>query len=608
MKTNRRRLRSGIARFPSRAALLTVTAAALLAAAGCAGSRASVAVAVGSETEGVAPAAGYTAIVNGTPVPAPAIPMGDPATIARILDEGVHRNRVMDHLTHLCTRIGPRLTGSTNAEAAARWAAEQFESWGLKNVRLHEWGTVPVRFDRGPSSGRFFTTIERKNDDGTVRTEERVLREPEFTTQAWAVGTNGPRRGPVVRMPQTDEEFAEIIDRHPGAWVLVPPPPLTGPQGIRGTRGVAANRYRERIELREKVAKGELDPSTLPPEDRILFTNISGFISTSRDERVWTSAVPDWRELDPDNIPQDVEVVVRLSDYDYLNSRVSDGETIYAEFDLQNTFTPGPIPCYNVIAEIPGTEKPDEVVIVSAHLDSWNGVGSQGATDNGTGSSVTLEAARILAAVGAKPKRTIRFILWTGEEQGLLGSRAYVEEIKDELEKISAVFVDDGGTNYQGGLRCTHEMVDMLAAATAPVNNLFFDSVDGTPLNVDITGADRFPRFGGSDHASFVARGVPGFFWNEVGRAEYGYGWHTQHDRIDLAIPEYLMQSATCSAVTAYNLACAEGLLPRWSEEAEGRGERPPIERRERIRELRGRERDDAPAAAEQPAGAAAGN
>ncbi|HYE02321.1 MAG TPA: M20/M25/M40 family metallo-hydrolase, partial [Phycisphaerales bacterium] len=174
------------------------------------------------------------------------------------------------------------------------------------------------------------------------------------------------------------------------------------------------------------------------------------------------------------------------------------------------------------------------------------------------------EAARLLAVSGARPKRTIRFILWTGEEQGLLGSRSWVERHADELPRISAVFVDDGGTNYEGGLGCPDSMVEMLAAATAPVNNQFYSKADGKYLNVNIhSTGDRMPRSGGSDHVSFVQRGVPGFFWDEVGRAEYGYGWHTQHDRLDLAIPEYLRQSATCAAITAYNLACAESLLPR---------------------------------------------
>src|SRR5262249_36794011 len=192
------------------------------------------------------------------------------------------------------------------------------------------------------------------------------------------------------------------------------------------------------------------------------------------------SSVPVWRSLRMESLPQDLEVVVRHSDYDCMNSRLADGQRVDAEFDLKNSFVKGPIPVYDTIAEIKGTTWPDEVVIISAHADSWNGPGSQGCTDNGTGTVVTLEAARILAAPKAKPKRTIRFILWTGEEQGLLGSTAYVKSLSEsELSKISACFVDDGGTNYEGGLNAIDSMVPYLAAATAPVNGVFYSETDG---------------------------------------------------------------------------------------------------------------------------------
>ncbi|MGQ0628591.1 MAG: M28 family metallopeptidase, partial [Phycisphaerales bacterium] len=213
----------------------------------------------------------------------------------------------------------------------------------------------------------------------------------------------------------------------------------------------------------------------------------------------------------------------------------------------------------------PGSEKPDEMIVISAHMDSWDGPGSRGTTDNGTGTSVVLEAARILAAVGAKPKRTIRFINYTGEEQGLLGSAGYVRDHKADLDKVSACFVDDGGTNYEGGLTVPPQMVPYLARATAATNNQFYCPIDRKFLNVDIKTSKRksLGRGGSSDHASFNAAGVPGFFWDEVGRADYGYGWHTQNDKLDLAIPIYLAQSATNMAVVAYNLACAPDLLPR---------------------------------------------
>ncbi|MBC7834849.1 MAG: M20/M25/M40 family metallo-hydrolase, partial [Phycisphaerales bacterium] len=505
------------------------------------------------------------AIINGEEVPAPAIAMGDPAVIARILDEGKNRNQVMNHLTHICTHIGPRLTGSSNAEAANRWAMQQFQTWGLANAHLDEWGTIPVRFDRGPSTGKISLAVERdvEGEEGKKTTEWRHLRDLEFTTHAWAAGTTGPVRGRVIKMPETDAEFEAEKDNLKGAWVLIPPAPMARGSGMRSAGGIGA-RYSHRKELAEQAKAEGFDASTLPIDDKVALAEPAGFLSTSRDERVWTSSVPGWRELDPANIPDDVEVSIRLSDYDYLNSRWSDGDEVYAEFDLPHTFTPGPIPVYNTVAEITGTQWPDQVVIVSAHLDSWNGVGSLGTTDNGTGSSVTIEAARLLMAAGAKPKRTIRFILWTGEEQGLLGSRSYVERHAADLANISAVFVDDGGTNYEGGLQCTDEMAPMLAAATAPVNNQFFDDTDQKYLNVNIQPrGKRMPRTGGSDHASFVAKGIPGFFWDEEGRAEYGYGWHTQNDKLTLAIPTYLQQSATCAAITAYNLACAEQMLPR---------------------------------------------
>src|SRR6185295_14009000 len=142
-----------------------------------------------------------------------------------------------------------------------------------------------------------------------------------------------------------------------------------------------------------------------------------------------------------------VRVTIRKQDMDAVQKVMDEGKEPILEFDMDNKLIPGPRPCNNVVAEIPGTEKPDEVVIVSGHLDSWDGPGSEGAQDNGTGTMVALEAARILNKVGAKPKRTIRFILWTGEEQGLFGSRWYVTAHKDDLAKISCVFIDDGGTN-----------------------------------------------------------------------------------------------------------------------------------------------------------------
>ncbi|MEZ6318981.1 MAG: M20/M25/M40 family metallo-hydrolase [Phycisphaerales bacterium] len=657
------------------------------------------------QPEGPTQRHGNFAVIDGNIASVPKIRMGHPAVVRRLVRMGRQDNHVMDNLTTLTQEFGPRLTGSSNAENAARWARDRFDAWGLHDARLAEWGEIAVRFDRGPSTGAVYAPGRRG--------ELEKARDLQFTTLSWTPGTNGPERGPVVRMPQTTAELDAVRDQLAGAWILVPDEQPEGRGGVRSVGFLMRERIKQRHEIRNpnvtaedesphggaeptsaeetphgahwsgtydysgnkipcwvqtsdlnadpitgtlsipgfstgpisepaydadthvltftwkhamgashitltidgQTAKGESksgsgniypieltwkdaaeqaaeeteeateDATKLAILTAVLDANPLGFISSSRDpERVWTTSKTGWRDMPLADYETDVEVNITGNDYDYLNSRLADGIPVQVEFDLQRTLTAGPIPCYNVIAEIPGTELPDEVVIVSAHLDSWDGPGSQGCTDNGTGSSVVLEAARLLAKANVEPKRTIRFILWSGEEQGLLGSKAYVESLsEDELAKISAAFVDDGGTNYEGGLPAADCMIPYLAAATAPVNGYFFsrpdydsamhdDDADNDKwagymnVNIHSTG-EKIKAGGGSDHASFNKLGVPGFFWDEVGRAEYRRGWHTQFDRLDLAIPEYLRQSATTMAVTAYQLACAPTRLPRTQDE-----------------------------------------
>ncbi len=446
-------------------------------------------------------------------------------TVMRIIDIGQNENRIMEHLTYLCEEIGSRLTGSSRLERANFWAAEQFEAFGLENVHQQEWGTIPVRFDRGPSTGRMV---------------EPVGREFEFTTRAWTAGTDGPVKGRLFREPSTQEEFDAIADELEGAWILRP---AIG--GVR--RGVVPGGDEEREFLSELREAG-----------------IAGLITSARDDLVRTGRVRNWRELDYNDLPNDVTVIVRRSDYDAMNSRLFDNQEVVVEFDLDHTFVEGPIPCYNTIADIPGTKWPEQMVIISGHLDSWDGPGSQGTVDNGTGSSVTIEAARILMEAGARPKRTIRFILWTGEEQGLLGSRAYVEQLsEEERENITGMFVDDSGTNHQASITCTPAMVDKLEWTVEPMNYAFPDK----PIRLNVV--DRMPLRGASDHAPFNRVGIPGFFWGKTGSANYRYAWHTQHDRLDQAVEEYLIHNSTVSAIAAFMLANADNLLSRHVEEEE---------------------------------------
>ena len=503
----------------------------------------------------------------------PAMGQGEPEVIARIVDEGKNNSKVWLYLNFISQEIGPRLTGSTRLERANNWTRDMFESFGCTNAHLQKWGEIPVRFDREASYFRIVGPVER---------------DLEFTTLSWTAGTDGPVRGRVVKQPANMEELEKMKDQLKGAWVLSTPPqprgrgqggpggnrPATQPSGPGGDRpGAAANRGGQTPPATQPSGPGGrrgggggggqelMQADQLVPA--LYAAGIAGRITPSGNELVRTGGARGWRELDYDNLSKEVTVTITRADYDVINSRLADGEQVEIEGNLDHRFEKGPIPLYNTVAEIRGTEFPDQVVIVSAHLDSWDGPGSMGTQDNGTGSSVTLEAARILMAAGVQPRRTIRFCLWTGEEQGLLGSREYVNMLSDEEKaNISAAFVDDGGTNYQGALTCVADMEEMLRQATAPVNAAF------PAMPVEILVAESMPRGGASDHASFNRAGIPGFYWREDGSGgregkNYPFIHHTQNDTPRYAVEEYLIQSATCSAITAYNLAMADEMLPR---------------------------------------------
>lgn len=213
-------------------------------------------------------------------------------------------------------------------------------------------------------------------------------------------------------------------------------------------------------------------------------------------------------------------------------------------------FSSEPVEVYNTVAEIPGQEKPDEVVVLGAHLDSWD-LGT-GATDNGTGVSVVLEAARALQTLGLKPKRTIRFVLFSGEEQGLHGSRAYTEAHQAELAKVSAVLVHDSGTGRVDtiALGGNAQAYPVLTRALAPLRQM----IGFNELSL------RTAR--GSDHASFSRSGVPGFFC-VLDRATYSQTHHSQADTFDKVVREDLINGAQVMAGFAYSVAQLEELVPR---------------------------------------------
>ncbi len=494
------------------------------------------------------------ALVGGVPQ-APS--MGDPTTIDAIVREGKDHSQVMGRLTTLCTKYGPRLTGSPELSAAQKWAIAQFKSMGLKNVHLDEWGEAPVGFDRGPHN--------------VARMVSPFVSEMVMTTNCWTNGTSGTVRAEAVLCPDTPDAIEAAKDTLRGKWVVLPAPEApAGAGGAGGRRGAGG-----RPGAPANGAPTSASPATAPPvpatpggtpaqrpaqpQTELLAAldklPIAGIVRGSRNELVVTGGR--WTDKTYTSHPGVPQILVRKSDCDRVAFEITNGKHPVLEIAAENRWYPGPIKQYNVVADIPGTEKPDELVIVSGHFDSWNGPGSQGACDNGVGAMTAMEAARILSKVGAKPKRTIRFILWSGEEQGLFGSAGYVKRHPDELPKISAVLVDDGGTNYHGGFVGIAAQKDIMETAYAPVVKAFPDM----PMVFDTR--EHMPRGGGSDHASFNAVGVPGFFTIETGRSNYTYLHHTQHDNLAEAIPEYLVQSSVDHAVVSYNLSCLPELLPR---------------------------------------------
>ncbi len=220
------------------------------------------------------------------------------------------------------------------------------------------------------------------------------------------------------------------------------------------------------------------------------------------------------------------------------------------ELDISNTFIPGPIVLHNVVGEIQGSEKPDEVVVVGAHLDSWD-LG-QGTTDNGTGTCVVLESAASSRSCGTPPKRTIRFILFTGEEQGLHGSAAYVKQHRDEMAKITACLVHDTGTGKVIGLGSgqnpkSKELLENELALLKPLGLTDFASRSG----------------GGSDHMSFQKAGVPGFALKQDVTTYFLFTHHSQADTLDSVREADLLQGAQVTAVAAMRIANLEQLVVR---------------------------------------------
>lgn len=500
-----------------------------------------------------------------------------------IINEIKNRSEIMKNLQYLSDVIGPRLTGSKNAERANNWTAEKMKEYGLENVRLEAW-EIPVGWERGKATMKII-----EPDNGRTLT---------IASRAWTPGTNGKVTGPVVIIKgRTKADLEKYKGKLKGAVVLQSPPanvaPVTDLRYLgRGTPPPKKEEPKKDEPKKDEIKKevieqpGELSPEfdaddTQPPKkdeqppkkdepkggfqpkggfgaDLTEFFKTEGVACTVTDSNKphgllsMTGSWPTDRAAGEARVPS----VFMVHEHYALLYRLASREdaVTMVETEIECKFVPGPITVYNTIGEVRGSEKPDEFVCVGAHLDSWD-LG-QGTTDNGTGSSIVLESARAIAAMakqGHGPKRTIRFCLYTGEEQGLVGSRRYVEKHKDEMAKHSAAIVHDTGTGkVQGfGMLGRENCKKILDQELQTLKEL--DGWQGL-----VSGG----MSGGTDHASYNRVGVPGFACIQD-MDEYRLTHHTQSDTFDKAKEPNLIQGAQVMAVTAMRIANLPELLPR---------------------------------------------
>jgi len=447
--------------------------------------------------------------------------------IARaILKESNENSQVMQFQDELCHDYGSRLTGSLAYNRAADWAVAEFTKMGL-DARLDKWGEWKVGWDREQWMGRMVSPSQL---------------ELQVATPAWTGGTRGIARGTMVMMPKGHEDCAGLTKR--------------ADEG-------------EQLWLYGALPRGEkADPIRTLLDHKNVHGIVQSATSTGWNSKSYKNQIRVFGNRNGGLVPYEsrqrwAQAVVRDDQSKQLEQAMAGKEPVVIEFELRNRYRKGPIALNNVIADLKGTEFPDEYVIVCAHLDSWHQ--ATGATDNGTGSCSTLEAARLLTAIGFKPRRTIRFMLWSGEEQGLLGSRGHVVKNRLSMHKISAVFNHDSGTNWAHQLTVAKSHEAQFRSAIAPIVELMKPPQPDHEGDIFTLNARKTlkPAGGGSDHASFAAVGIPAFSWRLKGHVPYGRGWHSQWDTYSIVVPEFQQHNAATFAIIAASIANEDKMLSR---------------------------------------------
>ncbi len=497
----------------------------------------------------------------------------DYQAIGKIRDEGLNRSQVMEHISWLSDVYGPRLTGSPALQQASEWAMRKFTEWGLANVHQERW-----KFGKGWTLKRFYATMIEPQPQPLIG-----------YPREWSSGTKGPVTADVVRVQIASEsDFATYHGKLAGKIVLTQPA-----RRVRMYEG--PNVLRMNDKWTQEAAETPVPPAP-PPADRSAsaagrggaqefrkkleeFYAAEGVVATfdrgSDGDMADGGSTLSWQQQHPDGgtifpvgafahddtagkaVPG---VTLAVEHYNRMIRVLDKGLPVKVELNIEVAFhDENGANGFNTVAELPGSDLASEIVLLGAHLDSHPY--ATGATDNATGSAAMIEALRILKAAGLRPRRTVRVALWGGEEEGLLGSKAYVAEhladvetmtLKPEHAKLQAYFNSDNGTGRVRGIWMQGNL------AARPIFAQWIQPL--TDLGVTILSPRAVTQ---TDHVSFDNVGIPAFQFL-VDRLEYNSRTHHSNmDTFDRVQRDDMVQQATVIAVVAYEAAMRDAKLPR---------------------------------------------
>jgi hypothetical protein len=462
------------------------------------------------------------------------------AIVEKIIKEANENSQLEELAYELLDKNGPRLVGSPQMNSANDWAVAKYKSWGIaaKNEKWGEW----KGWERG------ITHVDM------ISPRVKSL---EAMQLAWSPSTNGKEvTGDVLMVPNVanEAEFKTWLKGIKGKFIMVDMAQPTGRPDYNwekhGTEESIKKMKDDRNELsnawRQRIANTGLNTRTLPEalEEAgaagILMSNWSRGFGVNKIFSARTKKIP--------------TIDIGLEDYGTLARMVEHGDIPKITVKATSKDT-GTVPTFNTIAEIKGTEKPNEYVMLSAHFDSWDG--GTGATDNGTGTIVMMEAMRILKLIYPNPKRTILVGHWGSEEQGLNGSSSFVEDNPEVVNGLQALFNQDNGTgrvvNISGqGFLHAYEFINRWMSAV--------------PRNISSQIETNFPGSpggGGSDYASFVAAGAPGFSLSSLSWDYGSYTWHTNRDTYDKIVFDDVRSNVILTVILAYMASEDANTFPR---------------------------------------------